>query len=67
MVFRAPVRERGSRKSLYVYVFIELFALKLLIAVMARHVFFDSTYRVTTNIRFVGPLPLCAAYLCTKS
>lgn len=67
MVFHAPVRERGSRKSLYVYVFIELFALKLLIAVMARHAFFDSTYRVTTNIRFVGPLPLCAAYLCTKS
>lgn len=67
MVFHAPVRERGSRKSLYVYVFIELFALKLLIAVMARHAFFDSTYHVTTNIRFVGPLPLCAAYLCTKS
>lgn len=46
MVFHAPVRERGPRKSLYVNVFIELFALKLLIAVMARHAFFDSTYPV---------------------
>lgn len=66
ITFPAPLRERGPRKFLCVYVFMELFAWKLLIAVMACHAFFDGTYHVTTNIRFVGPLSLCAAYLNAK-
>lgn len=66
ITFPAPVRERGPRKSKCTFS-MELFHWKLLKAVCDGHAYFDSTYHITTNIRFVGPLPLYAAYLCTKS
>lgn len=67
-MFPAPVRERGPRKSKCTF-FMELFAWKLLKAVCDGHAYFDSTYHIiiNLNIRFCGPLSLCAAYLCTKS